>query len=213
MKSKINRAAILFIFILLFIGCGKVQLDTTPKPLNTAEDKNNQSSNTTAEESNEAFLNQKEEAEQTPPPKESAISLKEHYSDSSRYISVLGLKEYRKLEGDFGTDKPAEGNTFLVLFLEIENNGTEKEYFNPYETSADVDGNKAENTILINQPEGYPTIFTNIEPGMAQKGFIVWEVPIKWKKFKFTYTGWKGSDGLTLDAVFSKKDLKSPKKY
>lgn len=77
MKSKINRAAILFIFILLFIGCGKVQLDTTPKPLNTAEDKNNQSSNTTAEESNEAFLNQKEEAEQTPPPKESAISLKE----------------------------------------------------------------------------------------------------------------------------------------
>ena len=96
MKSKINRAAILFIFIFLFTGCGKVQPDTTPKPLNTVSDKNNPSSGTTAEESNETFLNQKEEAEQTPPPKKAAISLKEHYSDSNRYISVLGLKEYRK---------------------------------------------------------------------------------------------------------------------
>lgn len=79
--------------------------------------------------------------------------------------------------------------------------------------AAKADGRELENTVLVNQPEGYPTIFTNIEPDMSQKGFVVWEVPKKWKKFEFTYTGWKGSDGLTLDASFSKKDLKAPKKY
>lgn len=48
---------------------------------------------------------------------------------------------------------------------------------------------------------------------MPQKGFIVWEVLKDWKKFEFTYTGWEGSDGLTLDTSFSKKNLKDPIGY
>ncbi len=214
MKLKAKHLAVFLLALSLMTGCGKTETDNsdpTASPGVTSEKKDSSSSN--SKESNEAFLKQEEEAEQTPVPKKAEISQKEHYSDSNRYISVLGLKEYAKLKGDFGTDKPKKGNIFLVLFLEIENNGKEKTYINPYEVSVEADGKALENTVLVNQPEGYPTIFTNIEPDMSQKGFIVWEVPKKWKKFKFSYTGWKGSDGLTLNASFTKKDLKNPKKY
>lgn len=214
MKLKAKHLAAIFLALCLMAGCGKVETDNsdpTTSPSATSEKKGSSSSN--SKESNEAFLEQEEEAEQTPVPKKAKISQKNHYSDSERYVSVLGLEEYNKLKGDFGADKPKKGNIFLVLFLEIENNGKEKTYINPYEVSVEVDGKALENTVLVNQPEGYPTIFTNIEPDMSQKGFIVWEVPKKWKKFKFSYTGWKGSDGLTLDATFTKKDLKKPKKY
>ena len=85
-------------------------------------------------------------------------------------------------------------------------------YINPYEVQAKAGDEELENTVLINQPEGYSTIFTNIEPNIIQKGYVVWEVPKKWKKFEFVYTGWEGSDGLTLNAVFTPKDLKTPQK-
>ncbi len=213
MKLKIKHLSVFFLALCLLAGCGKVQTNNTDPTSSDITSEKEDSSSSENKESNEAFLKQEEAAEQTPVPKEATISLKEHYSDSNRYVTVLGLKEYKKLKGDFGTDKPGKGNIFLVLFLEIENNGKEKVYINPYEVDGKVDGRELENTVLVNQPEGYPTIFTNIEPDMSQKGFIVWEVPKNWKKFEFTYTGWKGSDGLTLDAAFSRKDIRAPKKY
>lgn len=213
MKHKRKRVTALLLAFCLLTGCGKVQTDNgTSVPSSTATESGNTSSSE-MEKSNESFLAQKEEPTPTPVPKNASISLKEHYSDSSRYISVLGMKEYKKLKGEFGTDKPGEGKLFLVLFLEIENNGSEKDYINPYYVTAKADGKEIENTVLVNQPEGYPTIFTNIEADALEKGFIVWEVPKKWKKLEFTYSGWEGSDGLTLNATFTPKDLKAPKQY
>ena len=207
MKLKVKHLSVFFLVFCLLTGCGKVQTNNNGSASSDITLEKKGASSSDSRESNEAFLKQEEEAEQTPVPKKAGISLKEHYSDSNRYVTVLGLKE------DFGTDTPGKGNIFLALFLEIENSSKEKTYINPYEVAAKADGKGLENTVLVNQPEGYPTIFTNIEPDMSQKGFIVWEVPKKWKEFEFTYTGWKGSDGLTLDASFSKKDLKAPKKY
>lgn len=207
MKLKVKHLFVFFLVFCLLTGCGKVQTNNNGSASSDITSEKKGASSSDSRESNEAFLKQEEEAEQTPVPKKAGISLKEHYSDSNRYVTVLGLKE------DFGTDTPGKGNIFLALFLEIENSSKEKTYINPYEVAAKADGKGLENTVLVNQPEGYPTIFTNIEPDMSQKGFIVWEVPKKWKEFEFTYTGWKGSDGLTLDASFSKKDLKAPKKY
>ena len=214
MKAKNKLMAALFLALCLLAGCGKTQTkNAEDSSMSNITSGKEAVSTDNAGDSNESFLKQDEKAEQTPVPKKAALSLKEGYSDSGRSVSVLGLKEYPKLKGDFGTDKPGKGNVFLVLFLEIENASKEKTYITPYETAGKADGNELENTVLINQPEGYPTIFTNIEPGMPQKGFIVWEIPKNWKKFEFAYTGWKGSDGLTLNAAFSKKDLKTPKEY
>lgn len=214
MKANIKLAMAVFMALCLLAGCGKTQpKNAADSSVSSITSEKGASPTDNVMDSNESFLNQDEEADQTPVPKKASISLKEDYSDSGRAVTVLGLKEYPKLKGDFGTDKPGKGNVFLTLFLEVENNGEEKMYINPYEVSAKADGKGLENTVLINQPEGYPTLFINIEPKMSQKGFIVWEVPKGWKKFEFTYTGWEGSDGLTLDASFSKKDLKDPKGY
>ena len=91
--------------------------------------------------------------------------------------------------------------------------GNEKDYFNVNYLTAEVDGKKTENTLLFNEPEGYPTIFANISGGETTEGFIVWEVPADWKKIKVTYKGWEDIDGLTLDADLSKKNLKKPSQY
>ena len=69
------------------------------------------------------------------------------------------------------------------------------------------------NTVLFNDPEVYPTIFSNIAANSYYGGFIVWEVPKNWKKIKISYEGWRDSDGLTLNSTLTKKDLKKPEKY
>lgn len=73
-----------------------------------------------------------------------------------------------------------------------------------------MDGKETENTFLFNEPEGYPTIYTNIAGGDTVEGFIVWKVPEDWKKLTVSYKGWKDTDGLTLDAALSRKGLKKP---
>ncbi len=214
MKARNKLVGVLFLALCLFTGCGKTQTkNATESSMSSITSEKGTAPADNTKDFNESFLNQDEKAEQTPVPKKAAISLKEDYSDSGRSVSVLGLKEYSKLKGDFGVDKPGKGSVFLVLFLEIENSSKEKTYINPYEVTGKADGKELENTVLVNQPEGYPTLFTNIESGMSQKGFIVWKVPVNWKNFEFSYTGWKGSDGLTLEASFSKKNLKDPKAY
>lgn len=153
------------------------------------------------------------QVQETPEPKEGSFSLKKEYSDAERTVSILGLKEYKKIKTDKYVDKAPKGKKYLVLFLSVYNKGIENDYFNVNYLSAEVDGKKTENTFLFNEPEGYPTIFTNIEGGDTLEGFIVWEVPESWKKLKVSYRGWKDTDGLTLNAGLGKKDLKKPPHY
>ena len=46
---------------------------------------------------------------------------------------------------------------------------------------------KIEHNFLVNEPKGYPTIFTHIPAGKSIGGFIVWEVTYNWKKLEFSY--------------------------
>ena len=48
--------------------------------------------------------------------------------------------------------------------------------------STKVDDTEITNTVLFNEPEGFQTVFQNIEPENTLSGFIVWEVPKDWKK-------------------------------
>lgn len=138
--------------------------------------------------------------------------MKQGYGDANREIAVIGLKEYKQLKGKQYTDKAKKGKKYLVLFLKIHNRKNDKDYFHVDYLEASVDGKKIENTFLLNEPEGYQTIFTNISAETIQEGFIVWEVPEDWKKLEVTYNGWQGSDGVSLHAKFGKKDLKDPEK-
>ena len=75
------------------------------------------------------------------------------------------------------TDKAAKDKSYLVLFLEIYNKQNEKDYINVNYLSTKVDDTEITNTVLFNEPEGFQTVFQNIEPENTLSGFIVWEVP------------------------------------
>lgn len=193
--------AILFLTgSILITACGKLE----------TEEKNQDSSQAVITEIPTASV---EENKETPKPTTASFSLKEGYGDVHREISILGLKEYKKIKGEKYTDKASKGKTYLVLFLRIHNISWEKDYFHPDYLTTKVDGKEIENTFLLNEPEGYPTVFDNIEAGSVFGGFVVWEVPVNWKKLNICYTGWEGMDGLTLDASLTKDDLKNPEKY
>ena len=161
------------------------------------------------------------EPEQTPEPENTQkpktetaiISQEQQYSGDNVDVKVLGLKEYKDIKGETYTDKAGKGKKFLVLFLSITNNTSEDDYINYNYISAKIDGKNIEHTFLVNDPKSYPTIFTHVPAGGTIGGFIVWKVPEDWKKFKFTYNGWKDRDNVSLEAEFTPDDLSDPLIY
>lgn len=143
-------------------------------------------------------------------PVQETFSAKNPYGNTKRYIEVLGLKEYDSLGSGNMKDTPSEGNIFLVLFLQIENRTDNTDYINPYYVFANIDGIETENTALLNDPEGYKTVFSDVEPQGSIQGIIVWEVPKNWKEFKLNFNNWVNTDHLELFASFTKDDLKDP---
>lgn len=224
MRRKHYIISALLLCSLLLSGCGKRQDNSSStSPSSTAGSSANSQQKT--DSSDGAGEQQKGNPQgievpegdnaqpiETPVPKSATVSRKKEYSDPERTVSILGLQEYKKIKTEQYTDKAAKGKKYLVLFLEVYNKKKDKDYFNVNYLSAKVDGKEIENTFLFNEPEGYQTIFANIAGGSTAEGFIVWEVPEKWKKMEVTYAGWRDSDGLTLDAKLTKKDLKKPGK-
>ncbi len=203
-------------------GCGKENV-SPERDKNTAASDNvkNAGNNNGGSESSETVSPDREDASsetvsrepETPSPTAGVITPKRGYSDPERELSIVGIKEYKTLKTDKYTDKAKKNKKFLVLFLKVRNRTNEKIYFNVNYLSAKVDGREIENTFLVNDPEGYPTVFSNIVPDSYYGGFIVWEVPEDWKKMEVAYEGWRDSDGLTLNSKFTKKDLFEPEEY
>lgn len=225
MRRKHYIISALLLCSLLLSGCGKRQdnsSSTSPSPTTGSSVNSQQKTDSSDGEGKQPGADNPQDANmpegdnaqpiETPVPKSATVSRKKEYSDSERTVSILGLQEYKKIKSEQYTDKAAKGKKYLVLFLEVYNKKKDKDYFNVNYLSAKVDGKEIENTFLFNEPEGYQTIFANIAGSSTAEGFIVWEVPEKWKKMEVTYAGWRDSDGLTLDAKLTKKDLKNPGK-
>jgi len=187
-------------------GCGKIGSNSDSRPV-ASQDSLRDTENKTSVAEKES------ENPGTPSPTTGAFTPEQGYSDPYREVSIVGLKEYTKIKTDKFTDRAKKGKKYLVLFLKVRNRSSENIYFNVNYLSAKVDGKKIENTFLLNEPEGYPTIFSNIVANSYYGGFIVWEVPKNWKKMEIVYEGWRDSDGLTLDSKFTPKSLKEPEEY
>jgi len=216
MRKRKPILALLLTGCIFLTGCGKKESTNNNPSSATGTSENNGSSienNSVTSGAGDLTSNVASQDPETPSPTTGVITTKQGYSDSEREVSILGLKEYKKLKSDKYTDKAKEGKKFLVLFLKVRNRTNEKIYFNVNYLSAKVDGKETENTVLFNEPEGYPTIFSNIAPDSYYGGFIVWEVPTGWNKLEITYEGWRDSNGLTLNSTLSKKDLSEPEEY
>ena len=223
MRKTKRLLAILLVGSLLLTGCGKTETsnDSNSNPASSSSSGSSgtsigtedNSENTSSDNEENPTPDASSQVVETPAPTAGVITPEQGYSDSDREVSIVGLKEYQKIKTDEYTDKAKKGKKFLVLFLKVRNRTNEKVYFNVNYLSAKVDGKKIENTVLFNEPEGYPSIFSNIVADSYYGGFIVWEVPKDWKKLKVTYEGWRDSDGLTLDSTLTKKDLSEPEEY
>ena len=183
MKKIYSIISLLALCSIILTSCGTIKSDTSSNSPSENVNTDSPVSSNIKESSNSEENNKvtEEPIEQ----KKIALSRKQAYVDSEREISILGLKEYKKLKGERFTDKAPKGKKYLVLFLKVKNCLTDKDYFNVNNLSAELDGKEIENTFLLNDPEGYPTIFSNIEPETSIGGFIVWEVPEDWKKSVF----------------------------
>lgn len=209
---------------MLLAGCGKKENSNdrntaasvspdSANAFNSISSSGNTQGDDSSSNAGESVSDMPSQTPETPMPTASIITPEQGYSDSEREISIVGLKEYKKIKTDKYTDIAGKGKKYLVLFLKIRNRTNERIYFNVNYLSARVDGEEIENTVLFNEPEGYPTIFSNIVADSYYGGFIVWEVPKDWKKLKVIYEGWRDSDGLTLNSTLTKKDLKEPEEY
>lgn len=194
MEKKIHLIPVILILTILFSSCGKIDSDGNSSKANIV------TSGT-------------EIQEEPKEPVEATISAKAGYGDSKRQINVIGFKTYKKLESEMYTDKAAKDKSYLVLFLEIYNKQNEKDYINVNYLSTKVDDTEITNTVLFNEPEGFQTVFQNIEPENTLSGFIVWEVPKDWKKIEIVYNGWKDSDNLSINCTFTPDDYFNPPKY
>lgn len=127
--------------------------------------------------------------------------------NGSYYMRLAGLMTYPSFEGEKYQDTPSEGHEYLVLYLDIENYGENDYYFNPECMYATVDGVEVENTFLLNDPEGYQTIFRKVEVMEREIGFVVWEVPKDWTNFTFNYRGFRDTESVDIYGHFTHEDL------
>ena len=125
-------------------------------------------------------------------------------------ITMTGLCQYDSLESSAYTDTPADGNVYLVMFLEIANHDNGADYINPENLSATVDGEKVSQLGLFNHPESYTPIFDHINNGEQLTGYIAWEVPSDWQSFDMEYDGWQDTCALTVTAHVTPNMLTAP---
>lgn len=203
--KKIYLVTILLVMTVGLAGCGKIK--TNPE-----------NGQPTAEAAVEAPSGSPSfpAASDTPKPKEPSVekmTADVGYADSEREVAVLGMKEYKKLKSKIYTDKPKKGKKFLVLFLKVRNRGYKDDYINVGNLKTELDGKGIETSVLVNQPENYPTLFQSVPGGTDISGFIVWEVPKKWNKLHISYSGWEYSSSVILDIDLTHKNLAEPPEY
>lgn len=243
MKKKFYLYILAFIFCAIISGCGKLEIESSSSSETGIKTSSGISSNITPDVSKDissnvtsnnnmpgqdiktqAPVNDDDKknsslAEDTPIPdktpvtKKVSVSASMAYSDVNRLVTFLGLKEYKKIKGETYTDTPKNNDKYLILFLSIKNNSYEENYINYNYFKAKLDGKEIEHTFLLNDPKGYPTIFTHLQPGGNIAGFIAWEIPDKWKKLEITYNGWKDTDNISLNGNFTPGDLSDPLIY
>ena len=203
--KKIYLITILLMMTIGLAGCGKLKTNTAEgQP--TAE-------TITGTPSDSPSVSAVPEPVESREPSHEKMTADVGYADSEREVAVLGMKEYKKLKSKIYTDKPKKGKKFLVLFLKVRNRGYKDDYINVGNLKTELDGKGIETSVLVNQPENYPTLFQSVPSGTDISGFIVWEVPKKWKKLHISYSGWEYSSSVILDINLTRKNLAEPPKY
>lgn len=224
MKKIYTLVAMALTTIVLFSACGKTDINSSSNSKilsnssihpsgNSAIVKEDNNKDIENDSSSESKKTEEKNSDTNQKIIKATIDAKAGYADNKRQVNVIGLKSYKKLKSKLYKDKASKNKEFLVLFLEITNTQNDKDYINVNYLSTKVDGKKIKNSVLFNEPEGFQTIFKNIESGETLRGFIVWEVSDNWKEIEIIYDGWKDSSNLSLNCTFTPDDYFDPPQY
>ncbi len=195
---KLNKLLLLcLIMMLLFTGCEKTTINTTEIDTNNPTINNEQITINESKQQVEYFT----------------VTKGNSMENRGLKLEVLGSNIYEKIEGEDFTDTPSEDKKYLVLFLSIQNKTGKEDYFNYNNIIAKLDGKEITDTFLLNNPEKYTTIKTNLPDDMITQGYLVWEVPENWEKLEVTYTGWSESLYTEPMIVLTPQDLELPEEY
>ena len=207
MKKKIY-IFVICLCTLFASGCSNDNLsnDATHENVTESEITDN-NADTTIEDTT---LEQEENLPEPVEPTNVQLSMEEPFNNTRIMVAYKGLAQYEQLIGEDYTDTPEEGNVFVVVYLNIENYSNSDTYFSAESLQAKVDNTEISHTFLVNDPEGYPTIFKNIPAVSGINGYIVWEVPKNWSEISFEYSGWKDSFAVILNGKLTPADLSEP---
>lgn len=127
-------------------------------------------------------------------------------------IALLYAKEYDSIESEYYSDKPSDGNKFLVLFFDVKNISPNNDYFNSMYFEGYADDYSANSSIIMGNPDGLTAIGGNIDAGKMAKGTIVYEVPADWKTFEISYKDGLWTTHKAATFIINKEDI-SPSDY
>lgn len=147
------------------------------------------------------------DVEQAELPEKVNLVMNELCGNTKFQIECIDFKQYKSVEGNKYTDTPADGSVYLVMFLNISNSGENDLYFSAESFFSTVDGTDLSHTFLVNDPEGYSSIFNSVPADTTTDGYIVWEVPADWKELTLHYTGWQDVLNTIIDGRFTPDDL------
>lgn len=122
-------------------------------------------------------------------------------------IALLYAKEYDSIDSEFYSDKPSEGNKFLVLFFDVKNISSDNDYFNYLLFEGYADDYSVSCSIIMGTPDGMSAIGGDLDAGKMSKGFIVYEVPSDWESFEISYKDGVWTTHKAATFVVNKEDV------
>lgn len=172
MKKKIMLIAVAAAIVLSAASCG---ITFTPPETGTV-----------AVTETEAITDSTIESEtQTPV---SVIKPGNYISQGNLKFIFESAKQYTEIKGEYFTDKPTDGNVYLILFFEVENISKEEQYVNAWNADAFIDDYIVNSITLMGNPNNYETLSATLRPGKKTKGYIAYEVDKNWSKLEVIYT-------------------------
>ncbi len=122
-------------------------------------------------------------------------------------IALLYAKEYDSIDSEYYSDKPSDGNKFLVLFFDVKNISDGNEYFNNFYFEGYADDYSVNSTLIMGNPDGMSGVGGDIDAGKMSKGIMVYEVPFDWKEFEISYKDGLWTSHKAATFVVSKEDI------
>lgn len=124
-------------------------------------------------------------------------------------IALLYAKEYDSIDSEYYSDKPSEGNKFLVLFFDVKNVSKNNDYFNSMYFEGYADDYSISNSIIMGEPDGMSSIGGDLDAGKMSKGTMIYEVPSDWKTFEISYKDGLWTSHKEATFIINKEDIAS----